>query len=454
MSRLGLFASITLLLQVTVQAAIVTLTNADALNSSSFNAPGGWSNGLAPTNGNDYAVSILRLRTPVSSGGFVFGGDSLSITGANGVMSYKGSGTIGVITVSNLVLNGGSLDHLSSASDVFRLAGNLNIAGNSSIYAKQGPIIIQAMISGTGTITNPGADVAASILSISNGLNTFKGSIINNGRFQLLDTANLNFVIGASNVNNSVSGAGAATTFNGRFVFDLSGASTASGARWTIASAAGQTFGSTFSVDGFTRVGSGPGPGVWQAIAKGVQYSFDSSTGVLQIAFADTDGDGLPDSWEMQYFGNLAQGPNDDPDGDGFTNLQEYQAGTNPTDGNSFPLTPVLPQTVFMPVDDGDTNTSEYGYAGSSAINAVAFIATPLTTVSNQQFIAYYYRHQTNPSDTNNNRIVIARRNVNTNLWQVFHTTFTAGDITDGHDVVSFGIDGEGYMHLSWGMDA
>src|SRR5690606_32528182 len=32
------------------------------------------------------------------------------------------------------------------------------------------------------------------------------------------------------------------------------------------------------------------------------------------------------------------------------------------------------------------------------------------------------------------------------------HPTFTANDINDGHDVISFGIDGEGYMHLSWGM--
>lgn len=49
----------------------------------------------------------------------------------------------------------------------------------------------------------------------------------------------------------------------------------------------------------------------------------------------DSDGDGLPDSWETQYFGNLSQGPNGDYDGDSVTNLQEYQSGTNPTIANA-----------------------------------------------------------------------------------------------------------------------
>ena len=45
----------------------------------------------------------------------------------------------------------------------------------------------------------------------------------------------------------------------------------------------------------------------------------------------DTDSDGLPDTWEMDNFGNLSQGASGDYDNDGLTNLQEYQVGTNPT---------------------------------------------------------------------------------------------------------------------------
>jgi hypothetical protein len=45
---------------------------------------------------------------------------------------------------------------------------------------------------------------------------------------------------------------------------------------------------------------------------------------------ADSDGDGLPDWWEMEHFGNLNQGASNDYDHDGFSNLQEYQNGTDP----------------------------------------------------------------------------------------------------------------------------
>lgn len=57
----------------------------------------------------------------------------------------------------------------------------------------------------------------------------------------------------------------------------------------------------------------------------------DSVNVVVQNTSNDDDNDGLPDPWEMQYFGTLAYGPNDDPDGDGLSNMQEYIEGTNPT---------------------------------------------------------------------------------------------------------------------------
>lgn len=49
------------------------------------------------------------------------------------------------------------------------------------------------------------------------------------------------------------------------------------------------------------------------------------------VAVLDTDFDELPDWWEDKYLLGLSEGPSDDGDGDGYTNLQEYAAGTNPT---------------------------------------------------------------------------------------------------------------------------
>ncbi len=51
----------------------------------------------------------------------------------------------------------------------------------------------------------------------------------------------------------------------------------------------------------------------------------------------DADGNQLPDWWEMAFFG-VPSGvdPGAGPDGDGFTNLQEYWADTNPLDPASY----------------------------------------------------------------------------------------------------------------------
>jgi hypothetical protein len=62
---------------------------------------------------------------------------------------------------------------------------------------------------------------------------------------------------------------------------------------------------------------------------------------VQRIGDVDTDGDGIPDWWTRAYFNHpTGQGADgslagNDPDGDGFTNLQEFLAGTDPTDPNS-----------------------------------------------------------------------------------------------------------------------
>jgi uncharacterized repeat protein (TIGR01451 family) len=56
------------------------------------------------------------------------------------------------------------------------------------------------------------------------------------------------------------------------------------------------------------------------------------------LSGADSDGDGVPDAWQLAHFGpgGIASGRADaDPDEDGWTNLQEFQAGSDPLRNSS-----------------------------------------------------------------------------------------------------------------------
>ena len=56
---------------------------------------------------------------------------------------------------------------------------------------------------------------------------------------------------------------------------------------------------------------------------------------IAGTAATDNDNDGLPDAWENLYFGNTSRGAATDSkgdlDADGYTDLEEYLNGTNPT---------------------------------------------------------------------------------------------------------------------------
>lgn len=63
----------------------------------------------------------------------------------------------------------------------------------------------------------------------------------------------------------------------------------------------------------------------------GSPQEFSEWSNVAEITgWQDSDADGMPDAWEMAYFGTLAHAGNGDEDGDDYTNLAEFTNHTNP----------------------------------------------------------------------------------------------------------------------------
>lgn len=285
-STLALLACVTAICLASVgSAALVSMTGDDTIGTSSFNAAGKWSNLAAPSAGNDYQNANFLLRTPGVNGDFTFAGDSLLITSdvaaavnLNDSLLFKGVGAGNDITANNLTFNGGSLRNASGNADFFYLNGNiLTVGPNGMGVHVQGPLFINSPVAGSGLIkiVDPGSSDLARTLHFANGANTYTGSIqlvtANRSRFSLDSTGNMNFVIGAPGVNNSINGAGNAV-LDGVFNLDLSGASTTLGDSWTLVSTTSKTFGATFSIPGFMETAN-----VW----SNGDYMFDEATGVL-----------------------------------------------------------------------------------------------------------------------------------------------------------------------------
>ena len=120
----------------------------------------------------------------------------------------------------------------------------------------------------------------------------------------------------------------------------------------------------------------------------------------------DTDLNGLPDWWELQYFGHLTgTDPNADPDHDGLSNLGEWLAGTNPTNAASgLPLTAVSVtnlNTVLLswPSVTGKAYRLERAtnlLTGFNSIVATNIAATAPTNTATDTVVpsgnAYFYR--------------------------------------------------------------
>ncbi len=101
-------------------------------------------------------------------------------------------------------------------------------------------------------------------------------------------------------------------------------------------------------------------------------------------AEADSDMDGLGDAWEYKYYGDLDTDYNSDTDSDGLSNLQEFNFSLNPTvsdtdgdgllDGWEIELgtDPLVDDSSLDPDEDGFTNIDEY-FAGTDINDANSY---------------------------------------------------------------------------------
>jgi len=107
----------------------------------------------------------------------------------------------------------------------------------------------------------------------------------------------------------------------------------------------------------------------WISLSNGVAFV---QTDTIDCG-PDTDGDGIPDMWELIYAANLGvlSGVGDN-DGDGLTDLEEFGADTNPLDPNSYlqvtrvaKLLPASPTTLRWT----SSPTRQYRVLGTPSLN-------------------------------------------------------------------------------------
>ncbi len=97
-------------------------------------------------------------------------------------------------------------------------------------------------------------------------------------------------------------------------------------------------------------------------------------TNVVQIVVPfDYDGDGLGDDWEITHFADLDEGAGDDADGDGQSNLDEYIAGTSPTNASSLFRVNAIGQNTRVAVPTVSGRLYRVFYADDNYTNGIVW---------------------------------------------------------------------------------
>ena len=209
---------------------IVTLTNSDALGSSSFLTASNWDSGAPPSAFGDYNTSSNALRTPQDTSDYTFAGNSLTFppnATPTGSMIFKGTGTR-TYTFNHLFPSGGLVRSGSGSGDTCILGGNITLIDGttSTIQADQSSFVLAAPINGGGSLKTSG-----SYSTTLSGVNSYSGDTlvtantlkVNAGPvlYMSFDSTSATIVTnngsGGTLMNGTLTGAGATIVAGGRY---------------------------------------------------------------------------------------------------------------------------------------------------------------------------------------------------------------------------------------------
>jgi autotransporter-associated beta strand protein len=227
------------------------------------------------------AVSIQRGAVVANSLGASANAVALGSSGNSATLVSQGSTTNIANNITVASTSGtnvlGSTSTAAASNSIF--SGSIILNGGvtlSSVKGAGADVRYTGVISGVGSVRTAGSGETQFGNGVASVTNTYSGNttLTETSSFVLSDNAKLTFYIGANGVNNQITGSGQTLTLDGDFVFNLTNA--AAVGSWTIVDVANltETFGSTFTVVGFTNVGD-----IWTS-GDG-NYSFNEATGVL-----------------------------------------------------------------------------------------------------------------------------------------------------------------------------
>jgi fibronectin-binding autotransporter adhesin len=205
--------SIDLLITAVSSLNWIPLTASDAFGASSFDSGLNWQDFSPPSINNGYYTRAFALRSPANNSPYTFGGDVLAID-VGGQLLLKGTDGQ-VITVGNLILNGGLVVYGVSTGDNFveTLAGAVMLqTGMTSTMAVNGSanfsetLNVTAPISGGGSlrINGVGGNLGTVLLAANN---TYTGTTTVGAGTLVVNGANGNSAV-TVNSSGTLSGMG------------------------------------------------------------------------------------------------------------------------------------------------------------------------------------------------------------------------------------------------------